>query len=217
MSAFKKRNQVSQLLLEQVKDVKECLIVFENFLRVAVVPETPIETLRTLSQGVNKAEAVADVSLRRMIDALNGQYLPSTRQDLIALASSCDRVANKCEHAARTMVIRKVRLPGEYANDILEISSLIKQQFTLLEQCISMLLTQLGTFLKDHHLLDEIRTLESRVDVIEQRLYEQLYSTNMEPAIQDRAAQIIEFICDPSDIIENIADQIQIMLIVRKA
>ncbi len=217
MSAFKKRTQVSLLLLEQVNDVKECLITFEGFLRAAIVPETPIETLRTLSVSVDKAEDKADESLRRMIDALNGQYLPSTRQDLISLGSSCDRVANKCENIARMLVTRNIRLPKEYSNDILEVVSLIKQQFTLLEQSIHMLFTQLGAFLKDHHLLDEIRTLESRVDVIEQKLYEQVYTTDMEPAIQDRVAQIIEFICDPSDIIENIADQIQIMLITRKA
>ena len=216
MSAFKKATQVHILISEQIKDVEECLISFESFLRAATTPETVIETLRTLSAGVDKAEDAADLSLRRMIDSLNGQYLPATRQDIIAIASSCDRVANKCEHAARMMVLQKVRFPAEYGDDLLEVISLTKQQFTILKQSIMMLFTQLNSFLKDHHILDEIRTLESRVDVIEEKLYEKIYNSDMEMALQDRTARILELICDPSDIIENIADQIQIMLITRK-
>ncbi|MBQ8431610.1 MAG: DUF47 family protein [Clostridia bacterium] len=205
------------LISEQIKDVEECLITFEGFLRAAVIPASADETLRSLAAGVAKAENTADVSLRRMIDSLSGQYLPATRQDLIALATSCDRVANKCEHIAKSMVTRRVRFPEGFGDDLIEIVSLTKQQFTILEQSITLLFTQLGSFLKDHHILDEIRALESRVDVIEEKLYEKIYAMDLDVANQDRLAGMLELICDSSDIIENIADQIQIMLITRKA
>ena len=214
---FKKDAKVHILISEQIKDVEECLITFEGFMRAAVVPSTSGETLRSLAAGVDKAENAADVSLRRMIDSLSGQYLPSTRQDLIALATSCDHVANKCEHIAKSMVTRKIRFPEEFGDDLMEIISLTKQQFTILEQSITLLFTQLGAFLKDHHILDEIRTLESRVDAIEENLYEKIYAMDLDVANQDRMAGMLELICDSSDIIENIADQIQIMLITRKA
>ena len=214
---FKKDAKVHILISEQIKDVEECLITFEGFMRAAVVPSTAGETLRSLAAGVDKAENAADVSLRRMIDSLSGQYLPSTRQDLIALATSCDHVANKCEHIAKSMVTRKIRFPEEFGDDLMEIISLTKQQFTILEQSITLLFTQLGAFLKDHHILDEIRTLESRVDAIEENLYEKIYAMDLDVANQDRMAGMLELICDSSDIIENIADQIQIMLITRKA
>ena len=205
---FKKDAKVHILISEQIKDVEECLITFEGFMRAAVVPSTAGETLRSLAAGVDKAENAADVSLRRMIDSLSGQYLPSTRQDLIALATSCDHVANKCEHIAKSMVTRKIRFPEEFGDDLMEIISLTKQQFTILEQSITLLFTQLGAFLKDHHILDEIRTLESRVDAIEENLYEKIYAMDLDVANQDRMAGMLELICDSSDIIENIADQI---------
>ena len=53
--------------------------------------------------------------------------------------------------------------------------------------------------------------------MIEEKLYEDIYAKDMDPAMQDRLARMVELICDSSDIIENIADQIQIMLITRKA
>ena len=216
MSFFKKNTQVHILISEQIKDVEEALINFETFLRAATVPQTPIETLRALSAGVATSENKADESLRRMIDSLSGQYLPSTRQDLIALATICDRVANKCEDAARTIVVRRVCFPASFAEDLKEIVSLTRQQFALLKQGIMLLFTNLNSFQKDHHILDEIRTLESRVDVIEEKIYEEIYAGDQEPALQDRTSRMVELICDPSDIIENIADQIQVMLITRK-
>ncbi len=217
MGLFKKGTPVHILISEEIKDVEEALITFEGFMRAATTPGTPAETLRTLAAGVAKCEDSADASLRNMIDSLSGQYLPATRQDLIALASSCDRVANKCEDASRTIVVRRVTFPQEFGKDLLEVLSLTRQQFSLLSQGIMLLFTQLTAFVKDHHILDEIRTLESRVDIIEEKLYEDIYARDMEPALQDRLARMVELICDSSDIIENIADQIQIMLITRKA
>ena len=214
---FKRTTPVHLLILEQIKDVEESLVQFEGFMRAATTPGTPNETLRALAAGVAKCEDAADDSLRNMIESLNGQYLPATRQDLIALASSCDRIANKCEHTSRTIVVRRVVFPKEFGNDLLEVVSLTRQQFALLSQSITLLFTQLGGFLKDHHILDEIRVLESRVDVIEEKLYEDIYAKEMDPVMQDRLARMVELICDSSDIIENIADQIQIMLITRKA
>lgn len=214
---FKKGISAHILISEQIKDVEECLIQFESFLRAATVEETAPETLRVLAAGVVKCEDAADRSLRAMIDSLSGHYLPATRQDIIALACSCDRIANKCELASKRIVTRQVRFPKEFANDLIEIISLTKQEFALLSQGITMTFTQLNAFMKDHHLLDEIRMLESRVDVIEEKLYEAIYAMDLEPALQDRLAEMVELVCDSSDIIENIADQIQIILITRKA
>ena len=73
-----------------------------------------------------------------------------------------------------------------------------------------------NSLLKDRKLLDDIRAQESRVDVIEQNLYKQIFSMNIGLAERTQIAKFIELICDISDIIENIADKIQIMLITRK-
>ena len=40
---FKKTTPVHMLISEQIKDVEEALITFENFMRAAVIPETPNE------------------------------------------------------------------------------------------------------------------------------------------------------------------------------
>ena len=214
----RKNNNVHELIMEQIKDVEECLINFEGFMRAATTPATVKETLRPLSVGVQKSEAVADLSLRRMIDSLSeGSYLPSTRQDLISIATSCDSVANKCEHVAKIMVFQDFRFPEEFADDIMKVISITREQFSVLEESISTLFSNFGAILKDHEILDRIRQLESQVDVIEANLYEKAFDLDMDFAHHMQLATFVELVCDPSDVIENIADKIQILLITRKA
>lgn len=215
----KKRNDnVHMLIMEQINDVQNCLIRFEDFVRAVCVPETGFEALRALSDGVCDAEATADISLRRMIDSLTGvAFLPSTREDLISIATSCDRVANKCEAFSKRVVFQHFHFPNEYSESLLEILSITHAQFELLEKSISRLFADFGGLLKDHSILDEIRVHESRVDVIEQGMYEKIFALQTGLAERMQMTEFVELICGISDIIENIADKIQIMLVTRKA
>ena len=212
-----KTNAVHELIMEQIKDVEACLVSFESFLRAASTQESGDETLRSLYESVYAKEDAADISLRRMIDSLAGSaFLPATREDLISIATSCDGVANKCEHTAMMIVYQRFRYPEAFANDLLEIIAVTHEQFVLLEKSISALFAKFGDLLKDHTILDEIRKRETRVDAIEQKLYEQIFRLDMDLAHQMQVANFVEWLCDLSDMIENIADKIQIMLVTRK-
>lgn len=214
----RKNNMVHILIMEQINDVENCLINFESFIRAVCVKNTAHETLKTLSDSVCKAEANADISLRRMIDSFTGgTFLPSTREDLISIATSCDKVANKCESFSRGVVLQRFNFPEEYAEDILRIVSIIHTQFDLLEKSISRLFSDFGGLLKDHAVLDEIRDCETQVDIIEQELYERIFALDIDLAHHVQMSTFLGKICDISDTIENIADKIQIMLVTRKA
>ncbi len=215
---LKRNDNVELMILEQVDDVKKTLLALEGFLRAETTPATVDETLRALMGAVCDAERDADTSLRAMIDSLQGgRYLPSTREDLISIATSCDKVANKCETVAKHVVFRHFRFPEAYAADVMEIIAITIQQFDVLEKAIGRLFANMGGMLKDHSILDEVRALESRVDAIEDRLHENIFDLDMELSKKLLAAEILDLLCDPSDIIEDIADKIQIMLIARKA
>ena len=218
MSIFKKNSDVHALIMEQIEDVEKVLLSFEDFMRAAVTPETANETLRALSRGVCDAENVADCSLRAMIDSLaEGSYLPSTREDLIDIATSCDKVANKCETIAKIMVQQRIALPSFCSDSVMEIISITKTQFTVLEESISMLFARFAALQKNHSILDRVRALESDVDVIEDRLQDNLFATDMSLAEKMQLSELLVLFGDISDIIEDIADKIQIMLIARKA
>lgn len=215
---LKRNDNVQALVINQVDDVKRTLLAMEAFMRAETTAETVPETLRALMQAVCDAERDADISLRAMIDSMQGgRYLPSTREDIISIATRCDKVANKCESVAKNIVFRHFRFPVEYAADIREIMAITVAQFDVLESAIGMLFSKLGALQRDHSILDEIRHMESRVDVIEDKLHEAIFDTDLSLAEKLLAEEVLDMLCDVSDIIEDIADKIQIMLIARKA
>ena len=215
---LKRNNNVRDLVITQVDDVKKALLAMESFLRAETTPETVPETLRALMIAVCDAERDADISLRAMIESLNnGRYLPSTREDIIAIATKCDKVANKCESLAKDIVFRHFRFAEAYAADIMEIMAITLEQFDVLESTIDTLFSKMGELIKDHSILDQIRRLESKIDVIEDKMYEAIFNTEMSLPEKTQAVQMLKQLCDISDTVEDIADKIQIMLIARKA
>lgn len=214
----KKEDSVHALIMTQINDVENCFINFESFVRATCVAEPSFETLANLRDSICEAEAVADKSLRRMIDSLvGGTYLPSTREEIIDIATNCDRIANKCEGFAKMVVIQKFKFPADFQDDLLEVIAIIHSQMKLLEESISRLFADFGGLLKDHSILDDIRNLESKVDVIEEKLYEKAYALDLGLAERMQIARFIDGACTISDIIENLADKIQIVLVTRKA
>ena len=217
---FKKTDthNIHKLIMAQINDVENCIMKFESFMRATCSTDTDPEMLRLLCEEVCEQESIADVSLRRMIDSLgNSSFLPSSREEIIEIASTCDRVANKCEAFSKLVMMQKFKFPEGYSDSLLEIMSIIKVQFGLLEKAISKLFDSFGSFLKDHSLLDQIREQESKVDDIEKPLYEKTYALDIGLAERMQIANLIEHLCAISDLIENIADKIQIMLVTRKA
>ena len=219
MMLFSKNNssKVHALIMEQIKDVEGCLIDFENFMHAALQLETTDEMLRALSSSVHQMENAADRSLRRMIDSLGGAFLPSSREELISIATSCDKIANKCEHTALMMCYQRFRFPQVYAQQLQDMLRVIREEYDLLRESISMLFSRFGDLLEDHSILDRIREEESKADVIEDRLHEQIFAMDIDLAHQMQMSRFVEDIGDIADMIENLADQIQIMLITRKA
>ncbi len=216
--AKNKNNPVHMLIMEQINDVENCLIQFESFVRASTSKDVSFETLKSLARGIDEAEDVADSSLRKMIDSLSGgPFLTSTRQELISIASGCDAVANRCESYATMSVVQKFCFPHEFAEDLLNIMAISRKQFDVLRNSISLLFSDFGKFLNDHSILDEIRKLETDVDKIEEKLYQKIFDMEITLAEKMQMADFLTKIAGVSDIIENLADKIQIMLVTRKA
>ena len=215
---FKKEKDVAKQVLEQLNDAKKCLVLFEGFLKAASVPDTSAETMEALCEGLDKAEDVADASLRALISSLsNGAYLPATRESILAISTSCDKIANKCEYIANLFVIFGFRIPAEFYEDIEKIYTITMEQFGLLTEAIGMLFSKMKALQKDKSLLERIRILESEVDDLEMSVSKKIFAQDIELAAKMQFFQLIQKFCDISDVIEDIADKIQIMLIAREA
>jgi len=115
------------------------------------------------------------------------------------------------------VVLQNFRFPEDYNPDVREIMNLTNKQFELLETAVRRLFKKFNELLKDHAILDEIRDCESQIDFFERKLYEKSYALDLGLAERMRLTEFVSSLCDISDIIENVADKIQIMLVTRKA
>ena len=215
---FKKSSDCYAQIMTQIQDVERCLLKFEAFMRAATSADEAPNTLLLLSEDIAAAEDTADKSLRALIEAAGkGSYLPSTREDMIEIATGCDKIANKCENVAYLVMMYGLKFPEAFRDDFNTIFDITEKQFKLLETAVGMLFSKLYAFQKDHSILDEIRTLETQIDKLEKKIGQQIFAMDMELAAKMQLFELVGKLCDISDIIENMADKLQIMLIARKA
>ena len=74
-----KNNDIHGLIMDQLTDVENTLVALEGFIAAATAEGATVEPLRALCKTVREKEHIADVSLRTMIEGLDGPFLPSTR------------------------------------------------------------------------------------------------------------------------------------------
>ena len=218
MIIFSKKNQkISQCFYDHGQCVVDCFDSFEKFF-TELFSDTPDKnTLDSLYAAIGGFEASADIQLRRTVDAVGSSFLPATRSRLINLAQSTDKLANKCQSVTKQLILEKAKLPSALHRDIIEIIKITKGQLELLYKAVEKVLSDFGGLQKDKTILDDMRAEESRVDRIENMLHARLFELDLPLVEKIYYRGFLEHICDLSDTIEDIADQIQIMLIEREA
>ena len=218
MLLFSKKNpKISQCFYDHAKNVSSCFDSFEKFFTVLFEEDCDKARIDSILAEIDGFENTADLKLRHTVDAVGGSFLPATRSRLISLAQSTDKIANRCQALVHQIVWENVSIPSELKNDIIEINKITKVQIANLYIAIEKVLNDFSGLQKDRHILDDIRADESRVDRIEKMLHARIFSLELSLCEKIYYRNIIFGISQISDIIEDIADQIQIMLVERDA
>lgn len=217
MLIFNNKNpKLSKCFTDHQMDVVSCLDHFEEFLK-ALFAGADRHQLQSLKVSVDNCEHAADEELRHVVDLLSDFFLPTTRSNLIAIVQSTDSVANRAQSITRRITIEKARLPECTHADILKIVAITKVQLNILYQSVDMLLNDYKKIFKDRKILDDVRAEESKIDSLEQMLYERVFDMDLPLYEKTYYREFIANICNISDIIEDIADKIQIMLVERES
>ena len=218
MLIFSNKNpKLSRCFSDHREDVVNCFGRFEEFFKV-LFSETPDSAaLQSIKIAVDNAENAADGELRHVVDLLSDSFLPTTRTHMITLVQSTDDVANLCQEVVRHVMLEKIEFPSEIRADLLEIIAITKTQLSILYNAIDLLINDFKTLNNDRKVLDDVRAEESKVDNIQAVLHERIFKLNISPAEKVYFRDMMELICDLSDMIEDISDKIQIMLVEREA
>lgn len=211
-----KNPKLSKCFTDHQADVVECLNKFEEYLK-ALFSGASLDQLKSMKVAIDNCEHAADEELRHVVDLLSDFFLPTTRSNLIAIVQSTDSVANISQSIARRITIEKANLPECVHSDILEIVKISKVQLDILYKSVDLLLNNYKKIFKDRKILDDIRAEESKIDSIEQMLYERIFDLDLPLYEKIYYRDFVAHICNISDVIEDIADKIQIMLVERES
>ncbi len=217
MLIFSNKNpKLSKCFADHHSDVVTCFEKFEQFFQTLFSENADTIKLQSLKMEIDGSEAAADHELRHVVDMLSDSFLPTTRSNIITLVSSADEVANICQEIVRRIMLEKIQLPSCIHADILQIITITKDQLDMIYTAMDLLINDFKKIYKDRKVLDDVRAEESKVDNIEAVLHGRIFDLDLPLAEKVYYRNMLEHICDLSDVIEDISDKIQVMLVERE-
>ena len=218
MFIFSNKNpKLSKCFSDHREDVVTCFGKFEEFFKVLFSENPDATALQSIKIAVDNSENAADGELRHVVDLLSDSFLPTTRTHLITLVQSTDDVANLCQEIVRHVMLEKIDFPKSVRADLLEIIAITKGQLSILYTAVDQLINNFKELNDNRKVLDDVRAEESKVDNIQAALHERIFTLDISLAEKVYYRDMMEHICDLSDMIEDISDKIQIMLVEREA
>ena len=175
------------------------------------------EAALTLMDKIDEEERKAD-ELRRSIvtEFLNGGMLAQTRSEILKIVTLVDGIANKCQSLCKLMVYQKVSFMGSVKEDLREMLRLTQVQLEFLSEAIEALFSNYEPLLKDSKQLEAVKHNEELIDEIEIGIIKTLFESDADLSEKNQQRYFVSKIADISDLIENIADEVQIMVVFRK-
>lgn len=216
---FKKTGKkIWDLVDQHLGYVFECYGAFEKFVEELLGAGRPVAGLTAEYNRIDELESLADGARRNLINAfLEGSLLPSTRKELMDITASMDKVANRCENIACQMRCQNVAIPPQFRQYLLDIVRITKEQYLAMKKALKVLFDDYDQLIKDPSLLGEIKAKEGDVDRIEDDITIAIFSDpTLGLAERHHLRYFVTRLCDISDLLEDIADQIQIIVVLRK-
>jgi predicted phosphate transport protein (TIGR00153 family) len=216
---FKKTGQKIWNLVDQhLGYVFECYCAFEQFMTLLLGEGRPASELAGEYKRIDELEGLADRARRNLINAfLEGTLLPSTRKELMNITASMDKVANRSQNIACQLLCQNVDVPVPYRANLLAITRITKEQLIAMKKALKVLFDDYDQIIKDPSLIDVIEAKEHDVDRLEDETTVAIFSDSaLELAEKSHLRYFLTRLCDISDLLEDIADQIQIIVILRK-
>lgn len=213
---FKKENEIHALLINQIDKCIECYETFVEHFNT-LNNKTDENSIIKMSKHVSDLESEADIIRRKIIkELLEGALLPGTRRDIKILVETIDKIPNKSEEIFKQIMLQNIKLDNKIKSLILDINNKTKEQFNLLKSLIDRVFLDLGKSFDLHEEIELIEKIESEIDDLEEEAIRLLYKSEHELAYKNQIKTIISDFAEISDIIEDISDNIEMIIVMRK-
>ncbi|SDL80358.1 DUF47 domain-containing protein [Halarsenatibacter silvermanii] len=198
-------------LTEEVNDCMSCS--FQAML--AYIEEGETDRVRELNKNVHTSESQAD-SIRREIlnNIIEGSLMPSTRVDMLNLLEAIDDIADHTEDMLDEIIFLHLDFCCLDEKKLEEMTDLIEEQYSKMAKGIEVLFEDMNQSLV---YAGELEELESKVDGIEEEITRSVGRLDhISPGKKLAHRSLIKNVSDTADLIEDVGDNMETIVSVRK-
>jgi uncharacterized protein len=206
----RKEKEVSQLFLDHFARVSEAL----NHLRDLIV--SYLQNNNNFKQSsllIHQSEQEAD-KVKQAIEAklYAGAFLPINRGDYIMLAEFIDRIANQAETTANLIVLTRPEIPEFLNNDLIELLDRGIASFDAFKAALVAMDMDIDQ-VKDA--IIRVTDFETEADRIEWETIKKLFKSDLDLCRKLHIRELVEDIAIISDLSEDAAERLGVMVVKR--
>lgn len=208
----KKETMVKELIAEHLKKTDECLKSMQQTMDKYL--QGQIEEAKKFAYNTHLIESEADKKRREIIEILyQGAFLPIYREGLLNFISLEDKIADSAESCCDFALCQRSEVPGEYKERLLEI---VKKSTACFEPFKKAVLNLFENFQVVREKVAEVNKLEEIVDTNEWKVTHDLFMSKLSLAEKIHLRDFIWHIARISDIIEDAADNLEILVVQKR-
>lgn len=205
----RREEEVISLMDQHLEKVEECLDsmrkTIEDYLKGA------IDLAKANALKTHNLEGGADLLRRRIIEEFHkGAFLPVLREGLIGLTLAVDKVADRAESTCDFIMLTRPDIPEEFKEDFRKITLNSIDVFPSLREGKKNLFKD---FSLSREKTIEIHRLEARVDDDEWKLNRRVFTSELLLSQKMLLRDVAWHIASISDVIEDAADALEILII----
>ncbi len=206
----KKEREVEELIAAHFSKVKECLDEFSETMNDYMKKD---KAFKENAYKVDRLEHEAD-EIRREAEMklCAGAFLPVYREDYVKLMEMLDEIADNVESATDFIALTRPKIPDFLQEGLRNMAEVTVQMFEPLQQMYEMFLEDISKVLE---IARTVRDKEQAVDNIEWHVIRRVFKSDLPLAEKMLLKELVDYIGNISDQIEDVSDRFAIMVIKR--
>jgi predicted phosphate transport protein (TIGR00153 family) len=212
MAKKNREEEVISLMHQHLTKTEECLEsmrkTIEDYLK------GNIDTAKASALQTHRLEGGAD-DLRRLIieEFYKGAFLPALREGLIGLALAVDKIADRAESCCDFIMLTRPSIPEELKEDF---TKLVLDSIAVFPPLREAKIKLFEDFDRARELTIEVHNLEGKVDDEEWKLNRRIFTAELPLAQKMLLRDVAWHIASISDVIEDAADVLEVLIIKKR-
>ena len=212
-----KERKAKEVIDEHVQVVGGCLGCFNGCLEAFLQGDRA--RCELTHRDCDSAETEADILHRKIGEHLySGAFPAIERKDIYMMTGVVDKIANKVEKASDVVAYQSPDVPEDYKQTLHEIVETIVKMFRLFQEAVRLfapceILQAFDNLATIREKITAIGIMESEIDDKECAIMRTIFRSGLPLIHKIQLERFVQWITEISDVIEDAADRLDVLVI----